>query len=265
MNLRRSTLPIVVLVAAAAATTACASVQKTAAGAGAVIGSGPGGGTAKTGATTQTPDAGASSALPAKPSAQASASHSAASGPAKPAPSGPAKGAVSSADPNATSDSYAWKHPCGSDQVTVKVGPGPDGAGPDIRIVTVTNTSPKACGLSYFPSVLISDSSSVGGNGYPARFVQPKPPEGLGGMPYIPIYAGQSQYAAISLNPSGASAGASHAYDEIDAQASDFLPHAATADFPAHGADGKNPAVLNPAISLFERTTAEAIRGLPRR
>jgi hypothetical protein len=104
----------------------------------------------------------------------------------------------------------------------------------------------------------------MGSTSYPTRFVQPKPPGGLGGQPYIPLYAGATQFAAIDLNPSKSAVGASHAYDEIDVLASDFLPHAETRNFSAKDTpDGTNPAVHNPTVTLYHPTPAAAVATLP--
>src|SRR5512139_345755 len=163
MNLRRSILPILALVTATATTSACASAGK---------------GSPSSGAAAGGPVTAAPSGAPAGSTTQAATGAQAAptSAPTKAVASG--RPSTRAADPDATSDGYAWKHPCDPGQITTKVTENAPGSHDGVRLVAVTNTGAKACGLSYYPAVVISDSTSAGPNSYPTRFVQPTPPGG---------------------------------------------------------------------------------------
>ena len=244
MSLRRNALLVLALATAIAATSGCASKATSAlSGPTSAVPSAPATAHTADATTTAATDAAATTAHTAAPASHPSANHPS----AKPA------------DPDAISDSYAWKHPCDPAQLTTKVTENAPGSHDGVRVVTVTNTGPKACGLSYYPAVVISDSTSVGPASHPTRFVQPRPPGGLGGQPYVPVYAGRSQSAAIALNPEH-STDTSHAFDEIDVRPADFMPYAATVNVSAKDTpDQANPGVHDPVVTLYYATAAEAV------
>jgi hypothetical protein len=161
---------------------------------------------------------------------------------------------------NATSDAYAWKHPCDPAKVGIRV-EYQQGIGDTRRIIVATNHGSTACGLSYYPSVLVADSRSVGGTSHPTSFASPKVPGGLGGAPYASIHAGTSLYAVIDLDPGHTTSGAVRTFDELDVRAADFMPDAATYDLPlkAHPTDTANPYVKGPILSLYQPSIADAV------
>lgn len=243
MNVRRSLPLALTVIATAVLATACSATGTVAGGPGASQSASAG-----TGAASSAPTSGATGGSTGGGAAPISA------------PSKPGSGSGTSAGGNATSDSYAWKHPCAPGQISIEVQYQPS-LGTSRRVIVATNHGSAACGLSYFPTVAVSDSSSIGGTSSPARFVNPKVPGGLGGAPYSPIYAGHSAYAVLDLNPSHTAAGASHLYNEIDVLASDFMPNAATTNHPvkAQPAGTGNPDVKAPVLSLYQPTVADAV------
>ena len=161
---------------------------------------------------------------------------------------------------NATSDAYAWKHPCDPGKVSIQV-EYQQSVGDTRRVIVATNHGSTACGLSYYPSVAVADSKSIGGTSHPARFVSPKVPGGLGGAPYASIHAGTSLYAVIDLDPGHTTSGAVRTYDELDVRAADFMPDAATTNHPlkAHPSDPAEPYVKGPVLSLYQPSVADAV------
>ncbi|MHA6763030.1 DUF4232 domain-containing protein [Streptacidiphilus sp. PAMC 29251] len=250
MNARRS-IPLALLATATALlATACAS-----------------------GATTATPGATASTGAAATPTgaaAQPAGSRSSAPAPTtEPTSTKPTSTEPTSTKPttratgtggNANSDAYAWKHPCDPGQVSIQV-QYQHSIGDTRRVIVATNHGSAACGLSYYPTVAVADSTSVGPTSHPTRFVTPKVPGGLGGAPYASIHAGQSLYAVIDLDPGHTKVGAVRTYDELDVKAADFLPEAATTNHPvkAQPAGRGNPYVKAPILSLYQRSVGDAV------
>ena len=243
MNARRS-IPLALLAAATAVlATACSSTG--------------------TGATATTP--GTSVAATAASTASASASQTAgaapvSSSPAAPRPTQAATTAKGTGGGNATSDSYAWKHPCDPGQVTVAVRY-QHSIGDTRRVIVATNHGSAACGLSYYPAVETADSKTIGPNSHPTHFVSPKVPGGLGGAPYASIHAGRSLYAVIDLDPGRTTSGAVRTYDELEVKAADFMPDAATTNHPVRNepAGSGNPYVKAPVLSLYQPSIADAV------
>lgn len=248
MNVRRSLPLALTAVATAVLATACAATGTVAAGSG--------------GSASGSPQP-STSAAPISGNTGGSSGGTGSSAPATaPTKSGAATGGTGGTG-NAVSDSYAWKHPCDPSQISIEVRYQPS-LGSSRRVIVATNHGSAACGLSYFPTVTVGDSTSVGGTSYPTRFVTPKVPGGLGGAPYSPIYAGHSAYAVIDLNPSHTAAGASHQYDELDIQPADFMPHASTTNHTlrAQPANSGNPDVKAPVLSLYQASVADAVKQL---
>lgn len=96
-----------------------------------------------------------------------------------------------------TSDSYAYKHPCPSANLTVRVYPR-DGA-PTQQVIQVTNNAPTSCGLSYYPRVSLGAQNATDHSGD----IIPLVPGGLGGAPAYPVKPGASAIAVLDFNPGG--------------------------------------------------------------
>ncbi|MCT9010145.1 DUF4232 domain-containing protein [Streptomyces rhizosphaerihabitans] len=153
---------------------------------------------------------------------------------------------------NATSDSYAYKHPCSGGQVSVNVTTR-DGASSQ-RVIAVRNNGASSCGLSYYPRVYLDQASAQGG-----KNVKPLIPSGLGGAPAYPVYAGQTAYAVIDVDPSGATTGTVSGIDELNVLADgDHMPNADTHNFPL----GSGALVLKPKLGLYRSTIADAVSSM---
>ncbi|MDI5969525.1 DUF4232 domain-containing protein [Streptomyces sp. SL13] len=97
---------------------------------------------------------------------------------------------------DATSDTYAYYHPCTSAQLSVRLVRGETATQ---RLIEVRNLGTRSCGLSYYPRVTLYNGDSATGD----PFVEPEVPDGLGGPPATPVYAGRTAYADLDLDPSG--------------------------------------------------------------
>ncbi|MEZ0090225.1 DUF4232 domain-containing protein [Streptacidiphilus sp. EB129] len=151
---------------------------------------------------------------------------------------------------NATSDSYAYKHPCSPQQLSVHVTR--RSAAPSQRVIAVRNTGALSCGLSYFPLVFLDNAHAANGS----QAVKPLIPSGLGGAPAYPVYAGQTAYAVIDLDPSGATTGTVAGVDELNVLSDgDHMPNAATLNFPL----GDGALVLKPKLGLYSGNVADAV------
>ncbi|MEZ0064071.1 hypothetical protein ABIA32_000049 [Streptacidiphilus sp. MAP12-20] len=153
---------------------------------------------------------------------------------------------------SADSDSYAYTHPCSGRQVSLHV-TRRDGA-PSQRVIVVRNIGAHACGLSYFPQVYLDNAHASGG-----RIVKPMIPSGLGGAPAYPVHAGQTAYAVIDLDPSGATTGTVSGIDELNVLADgDHMPNAETRNFQL----GSGALVLKPKLGLYRSTVADAVTSM---
>lgn len=153
----------------------------------------------------------------------------------------------------ATSDSYAFTHPCAAQQLTVRV-TRISGA-PSQRVISVRNNGSRSCGLSYYPLVSLDNAKAAGGG----HTVRPIIPSGLGGAPAYPVYAGHTAYAVIDLDPSGATAGTVPGVDELNVLADgDHMPDAATLNFPLD--DGA--LVLKPKLGLYRSNVGDAVSSM---
>ncbi|MER6101418.1 DUF4232 domain-containing protein [Streptomyces sp. NPDC001832] len=150
-----------------------------------------------------------------------------------------------------TSDSYAYTHPCKSEDLSVRVYPREGSA--TQHVIEVNNVGANSCGLSYFPRVSLgaakaSDRSSD---------ITPAVPGGLGGAPAYPVKPKTAAIAVIDLNPSGAN-GLTW-IDEMNVLADgDHMPNADTQNF-ALGPDVK---VRDPKLGLYQSTVAEAVSSM---
>jgi Protein of unknown function (DUF4232) len=206
--------------------------------------------------------AGVSASASASGAASSAAPHS--SSPAAAGGSGSGGGAaagspISSGGSDADSNSYAYSHPCPAGQLRVKVSY--DAAlGATKRLIAVTDTGRRACGLSYYPVVAVDNSSTIGTRSGTPQTIQPAVPGGLGGPPAYALHAGHTAYAVVDLDPSHRNAGASRAYDQLSVVASDNLPDADTIDTPIveEGGGTGNPHVKAPFLGLYENTVTAA-------
>ncbi|MER8083717.1 DUF4232 domain-containing protein [Streptomyces sp. NPDC058316] len=150
-----------------------------------------------------------------------------------------------------TSDSYAYKHPCKSGDLSVRVYPREGSA--TQQVIEVNNVGANSCGLSYFPRVSLgaakaSDHSSD---------IRPAVPGGLGGAPAYPVKPKTAAIAVIDLNPSGAN-GLTW-IDEMNVLADgDHMPNADTQNFEL----GPDVKVRAPKLGLYRSTVADAVSSM---
>lgn len=153
----------------------------------------------------------------------------------------------------ATSDSYAWKHPCSSRQISVHLAR--RAAAPTQRVIEVRNNGARSCGLSYYPHVVLWNAQSATGG----VTVTPLVPDGLGGPPASALYAGRTAYAVVDLDPSGATRGTAPGVDEMNVLADgDHMSSRETVAF----ALGAGAHVLRPKLGLYEDTVANAVASM---
>ncbi|MFI7366433.1 DUF4232 domain-containing protein [Streptomyces sp. NPDC050149] len=151
-----------------------------------------------------------------------------------------------------TSDSYAYKHPCKSEDLSVRVYAREGSA--TQQVIEVNNTGANACGLSYFPRVSLGSASAQDHSGD----VTPLVPSGLGGAPAYPVKPKTAAIAVIDLNPSGAD-GALTWINELNVLADgDHMPNAEQLNFPL----GPDVNVLDPKLGLYSGTIADAVSSM---
>lgn len=151
-----------------------------------------------------------------------------------------------------TSDSYAYKHPCKSEDLSVRVYAREGSA--TQQVIEVNNTGANACGLSYFPRVSLGSASAQDHSGD----VIPLVPGGLGGAPAYPVKPKTAAIAVIDLNPSGAD-GALTWINELNVLADgDHMPNAEQLNFPL----GPDVKVLDPKLGLYSGTIADAVNSM---
>ncbi|MER7727803.1 DUF4232 domain-containing protein [Streptomyces sp. NPDC096323] len=151
-----------------------------------------------------------------------------------------------------TSDSYAYKHPCTSDNLSVRVYPREGSA--TQQVIEVNNTGANSCGLSYFPRVSLGAENAADHSGD----VTPLVPGGLGGAPAYPVKPKTAAIAVIDLNPSGAD-GALTWINELNVLADgDHMPNAEQLNFPL----GPDVKVLDPKLGLYSGTVADAVASM---
>ncbi|MFC5767686.1 DUF4232 domain-containing protein [Actinacidiphila bryophytorum] len=242
----KSTLPsAAVLLVGALALTACQSDSTGAASA-------PSSPSASTSAVAPSvsPSKSGSQSAPAATSASATTPPATGAGTTKAAPKpAPAKDPGAASDP----DGYAFRHPCGIGQLSVQVTR--RAGAPTQRVIAVRNTGPLSCGLSYYPLVVLDSAKAQDGT----AAVHPLVPDGLGGPPAYPVYAGHTAYAVVDLDPSGATTGTATGVDEMDVLPdAGHMPAAQTLDFPL----GKGTSVLKPKLGLYRDTVADAVASM---
>ncbi|THA59034.1 DUF4232 domain-containing protein [Streptomyces sp. A0958] len=151
-----------------------------------------------------------------------------------------------------TSDSYAYKHPCKSGDLSVRVY-AREGSSTQ-HVIEVNNTGTNSCGLSYFPRVSLGAANAADHSGD----IRPLIPGGLGGAPAYPVKPKTAAIAVIDLNPSG-SANALTWINELNVLADgDHMPNADQLNF----ALGPNVKVRDPKLGLYENSVADAVSSM---
>lgn len=203
-------------------------------------------------AVASSPASGASGVAVSQPSSTASSHNGAGGGTGGGSGTG-GTGGTGGSGGDATSDSYAYKHPCTPQQLSVHVAR--RSAAQSQRVIEVRNNGSRSCGLSYFPLVYLDSAQAAGGS----QAVKPLIPSGLGGAPAYPVYAGRTAYAVIDLDPSGATTGTVPGVDELNVLADgDHMPNAATLNFPLGG----GALVLKPKLGLYRDNVADAVSAM---
>ncbi|WP_406452781.1 hypothetical protein OG782_19875 [Streptomyces sp. NBC_00876] len=150
-----------------------------------------------------------------------------------------------------TSDSYAYKHPCKSADLSVRVYAREGSA--TQQVIEINNTGANSCGLSYFPRVSLGSASAKDHSGD----IKPLVPGGLGGAPAYPVKPKTAAIAVIDLNPSGGN-GVTW-INELNVLAdSDHMPNAEQLNFPL----GPDVKVNEPKLGLYRSTIADAVSSM---
>ncbi|MGW1844794.1 DUF4232 domain-containing protein [Streptomyces sp. NPDC001966] len=150
-----------------------------------------------------------------------------------------------------TSDSYAYKHPCQSGDLSVRVYP-VEGSTTQ-HVIEVNNTGANSCGLSYFPRVSLGASKASDHSGD----ITPAVPGGLGGAPAYPVKPKTAAIAVIDLNPGGK--GGVTWVNEMNVLADgDHMANADTQNFDL----GPDVKVGDPKLGLYQGTVADAVNSM---
>ncbi|MEU2025048.1 DUF4232 domain-containing protein [Streptomyces sp. NPDC016469] len=150
-----------------------------------------------------------------------------------------------------TSDGYAYKHPCESSDLSVRVYAREGSA--TQHVIEVNNTGRNSCGLSYFPRVSLGAANATDHSGD----ILPLVPGGLGGAPAYPVKPKTAAIAVIDLNPGGGN-GVTWV-NELNVLADgDHMPNAEQLNFPL----GPDVKVGTPKLGLYERTVADAVASM---
>ncbi|MEV6163545.1 DUF4232 domain-containing protein [Streptomyces sp. NPDC052052] len=147
-----------------------------------------------------------------------------------------------------TSDSYAYKHPCKSGDLSVRVYPREGSA--TQHVIEVNNVGANSCGLSYFPQVSLGAAKASDHSGD----VRPAVPGGLGGAPAYPVKPKTAAIAVIDLNPKGGE-GVTWINEMNVLADGDHMANADTQNFEL----GPAVKVLDPKLGLYESTVAAAV------
>ncbi|GGV90029.1 hypothetical protein GCM10015535_45110 [Streptomyces gelaticus] len=150
-----------------------------------------------------------------------------------------------------TSDSYAYKHPCKSSDLSVRVYPREGSA--TQHVIEVNNTGANSCGLSYFPRVSLGASKASDHSGD----ITPAVPGGLGGAPAYPVKPKTAAIAVIDLNPGGKN-GVTWVDEMNVLPDGDHMANADTQNFPL----GPDVKVGDPKLGLYRSTVAEAVSSM---
>lgn len=150
-----------------------------------------------------------------------------------------------------TSDSYAYKHPCKSGDLSVRVYPREGSA--TQQVIEVDNTGANSCGLSYFPQVSLGAANASDHS----ADIRPAVPGGLGGAPAYPVKPKTAAIAVIDLNPSGGN-GLTWINEMNVLADGDHMPNAETQNFDL----GPDVKVRDPKLGLYRGTVAEAVSSM---
>ncbi|MGC4951310.1 DUF4232 domain-containing protein [Streptomyces sp. DT224] len=160
-------------------------------------------------------------------------------------------GSTTTAAGGDTSDGYAYKHPCRSGDLSVRVYAREGSA--TQHVIEVNNTGKNSCGLSYFPRVSLGAANATDHSGD----ILPLVPGGLGGAPAYPVKPKTAAIAVIDLNPGGGN-GVTWV-NELNVLADgDHMPNAEQLNFPL----GPDVKVGTPKLGLYERTVADAVASM---
>ncbi|MGZ2361836.1 DUF4232 domain-containing protein [Streptomyces sp. 372A] len=160
-------------------------------------------------------------------------------------------GSTAGATGGDTSDGYAYKHPCKSGDLSVRVYAREGSA--TQHVIEVNNTGRNSCGLSYFPRVSLGAAKATDHSGD----IIPLVPGSLGGAPAYPVKPKTAAIAVIDLNPGGGN-GVTWV-DELNVLADgDHMPNAEQLNFPL----GPDVKVGTPKLGLYERTVADAVASM---
>jgi len=163
------------------------------------------------------------------------------------------RSSAGSGDTYVIDDSYAWKHPCSSKQISVHVVR--RAPVPTQRVIEVRNNGPRSCGLSYYPHVVLLNGESATGG----VTITPLVPDGLGGAPAFAVYAGTTAYAVIDLDPGGATTGTASGVDQMNVLADgDHMSSRETLPFPL----GSGAHVLKPKLGLYRLDLRDAVTSM---
>ncbi|MGW1407894.1 DUF4232 domain-containing protein [Streptomyces sp. NPDC002403] len=150
-----------------------------------------------------------------------------------------------------TSDSYAYKHPCKSSDLSVRVYPREGSA--TQHVIEINNTGANSCGLSYFPRVSLGAAKASDHSGD----IIPAVPGGLGGAPAYPVKPKTAAIAVIDLNPGGKN-GVTWVDEMNVLPDGDHMPNAETQNFPL----GPDVKVGDAKLGLYRSTVAEAVASM---
>ncbi|PZT75599.1 MULTISPECIES: DUF4232 domain-containing protein [unclassified Streptomyces] len=150
-----------------------------------------------------------------------------------------------------TSDSYAYKHPCKSSDLSVRVYARQGSA--TQHVIEVNNTGKNSCGLSYYPRVSLGAANASDHSGD----ITPLVPGGLGGPPAYPVKPKTAAIAVIDLNPGGGN-GVTWV-NELNVLADgDNMSNAEQLNFPL----GPDVKVGTPKLGLYESSVADAVASM---
>ncbi|MDK0521041.1 DUF4232 domain-containing protein [Streptomyces sp. ML-6] len=150
-----------------------------------------------------------------------------------------------------TSDSYAYKHPCRSSDLSVRVYPREGSA--TQHVIEINNTGANSCGLSYFPQVSLGAANASDHSGD----IRPAVPGGLGGAPAYPVKPKTAAIAVIDLNPAG-KGGVTWVNEMNVLPDGDHMANADTQNFDL----GPDVKVDSPKLGLYRSTVAEAVSSM---
>lgn len=160
-------------------------------------------------------------------------------------------GSTGGATAGDTSDAYAYKHPCKSGDLSVRVYAREGSA--TQHVIEVNNTGKNSCGLSYYPRVSLGAANATDRSGD----VVPLVPGGLGGAPAYPVKPKTAAIAVIDLNPGGGN-GMTWVNEMNVLADGDHMANAEQLNFPL----GPDVKVGAPKLGLYERTVADAVASM---